>query len=140
MATAYFLAQQQQHPSQQLAAAHMPLPPTHLAAAAAPHVASAARPRRTARLVTPNPAPRQFRGVKSMRELAEPPSVAAFRARFEAGRSFDLDDDLEFCPSLLTDDDVGVLMSLWHACRLTTTDPNALLVWLRAVVSRQRVA
>jgi hypothetical protein len=49
---------------------------------------------------------RQFRGVKSMRELAEAPAVSAFRARFEAGRSFDLDDDLEFCPGLLTEDDV----------------------------------
>lgn len=41
-----------------------------------------------------------------MRELAEAPAVSAFRARFEAGRSFDLDDDLEFCPGLLTEDDV----------------------------------
>lgn len=49
---------------------------------------------------------RQFRGVKSMRELAEAPTVTAFRLRFEAGRSFDLDDDLEFCPNLLTEDDV----------------------------------
>lgn len=55
-------------------------------------------------------AQRQFRGVKSMRELAEAPAVTAFRARFEAGRSFDLDDDLEFCPNLLTEDDV-------RACR-----------------------
>ena len=50
---------------------------------------------------------RQFRGVKSMRELAEAPAISAFRARFEAGRSFDLDDDLEFCPGLLTEDDVS---------------------------------
>ena len=43
-----------------------------------------------------------------MKELAEsPPVVSAFRARFEAGRSFDLDDDLEFCPGLLTEDDVS---------------------------------
>lgn len=41
-----------------------------------------------------------------MKELAESPSITAFRARFEAGRSFDLDDDLEFCPGLLTEDDV----------------------------------
>ena len=45
-----------------------------------------------------------------MKELAESeaPAVTAFRARFEAGRSFDLDDDLEFCPGLLTDDDVSI--------------------------------
>jgi hypothetical protein len=38
--------------------------------------------------------------------VPENPSLAAFRARFEAGRSFDLDDDLEFCPNLLTFDEV----------------------------------
>lgn len=41
-----------------------------------------------------------------MKELTDPTIVNAFRVRFEAGRSFDLDDDLEFCPGLLTDDDV----------------------------------
>ncbi len=41
-----------------------------------------------------------------MKELTEAASVNAFRARFEAGRSFDLDDDMEFCPDLLTEDDV----------------------------------
>lgn len=38
--------------------------------------------------------------------LSEAPALTAFRARFEAGRSFDLDDDLEFCPNLLTWDEV----------------------------------
>jgi hypothetical protein len=33
-------------------------------------------------------------------------SVINFRQRFEAGRSFDLDDDLEFCPNLLTEVDM----------------------------------
>ena len=42
-----------------------------------------------------------------MKELTEAPAVSVFRARFEAGRSFDLDDDLEFCPGLLTEDDVS---------------------------------
>lgn len=41
-----------------------------------------------------------------MKELTDPIIVNAFRVRFEAGRSFDLDDDMEFCPGLLTDDDV----------------------------------
>lgn len=63
------------------------------------------RSRRAPKMQAQN-AQRQFRGVKSMRELAEAPAVTAFRARFEAGRSFDLDDDLEFCPNLLTDEDV----------------------------------
>ena len=43
-----------------------------------------------------------------MKELTESPPISAFRLRFEAGRSFDLDDDLEFCPGLLTEDDVCV--------------------------------
>ena len=41
-----------------------------------------------------------------MRELAESPPVSTFRAKFEAGRSFDLEDDWEFCPDLMTEDDV----------------------------------
>lgn len=42
-----------------------------------------------------------------MKELTESPPTSAFRLRFEAGRSFDLDDDMEFCPGLLTEDDVS---------------------------------
>lgn len=47
-----------------------------------------------------------------MRDLVEAPAITAFRARFEAGRSFDLDDDLEFCPNLLTEDDLQSIHSL----------------------------
>ncbi|KAJ5106747.1 hypothetical protein N7456_003422 [Penicillium angulare] len=68
------------------------------------------RSRRAPKMAAQN-AQRQFRGVKSMRELAEAPAVTAFRARFEAGRSFDLDDDLEFCPNLLTDEDLHSIHS-----------------------------
>ncbi|KAI4124300.1 MAG: hypothetical protein LQ338_004875 [Usnochroma carphineum] len=46
-----------------------------------------------------------------MKELTESPPISAFRARFEAGRSFDLDDDLEFCPGLLTEDDLQSIHS-----------------------------
>jgi hypothetical protein len=42
-----------------------------------------------------------------MKELTETPSLSAFRMKFEAGRSFDIEDDLEFCPSLLTETDVS---------------------------------
>lgn len=42
-----------------------------------------------------------------MKELADTPQVSAFRTKFEACKGFDLDDDLEFCPGLLTDDDVS---------------------------------
>lgn len=65
------------------------------------------RSRRAPRLAAQN-SHRQFRATKVVKEIviAEPPSVLAYRARFEAGRSFDLDDDLEFCPNLLTFDEV----------------------------------
>ena len=68
---------------------------------------------------------RQFRGVKSMRELAEAPSISAFRARFEAGRSFDLDDDLEFCPSLLTEDDFHSINSASDQSSLSSSSPSS---------------
>ena len=66
------------------------------------------RSRRAPRLSASHNTHRQFRGVRSMKELTESPPISAFRARFEAGRSFDLDDDLEFCPGLLTEDDVSL--------------------------------
>jgi hypothetical protein len=46
---------------------------------------------------------KQFRSVRKDEEAAV---VINFRQRFEAGRSFDLDDDLEFCPNLLTESDM----------------------------------
>ncbi|KAK2759168.1 hypothetical protein FQN54_003268 [Arachnomyces sp. PD_36] len=106
--------QQHQHQAQQHHQQH-PMPPSHMAAAPSHNH----RSRRTPKAQSQN-SHRQFRGVKSMRELAEAPAVTAFRARFEAGRSFDLDDDLEFCPGLLTEDDVG--------SSLLSTSPNTLLL------------
>jgi hypothetical protein len=41
-----------------------------------------------------------------MKDLTETASLNAFRMKFEAVRSFDLEDDLEFCPSLLTETDL----------------------------------
>lgn len=46
---------------------------------------------------------KQFRGPRKEEEAAV---VTTFRQRFEAGRSFDIDDDLEFCPNLLTENDM----------------------------------
>ncbi|KAI9757945.1 MAG: hypothetical protein M1815_005579 [Lichina confinis] len=69
------------------------------------------RSRRGPRLGSTQPTHKPFRGVRSMKELHEAASIAAFRTRFEAGRSFDLDDDLEFCPALLTEDDFHYMSS-----------------------------
>jgi hypothetical protein len=67
------------------------------------------RSRRAPRLSASQNSHRQYRSKQAPKDIStiEPPSVTAFRARFEAGRSFDLDDDLEFCPHLLTFDDVN---------------------------------
>lgn len=92
----------QHHQQQQLHA-----PPTHLNTASSTH--HGGRSRRGPRVAGQN-APRQFRGLRSMRE-PEAPTTTAFRLRFEAGRSFDLDDDLEFCPNLLTEDDLHSIHS-----------------------------
>jgi hypothetical protein len=45
---------------------------------------------------------KQLRNLRKEEELA---ALNHFRMRFEAQRSFDLDDDLEFCPNLLTESD-----------------------------------
>jgi hypothetical protein len=65
------------------------------------------RNRRAPRLSVSQNAQRQFRGVRSMKELNEAQAVATFRSKFETSRSFDLEDDMEFCPGLLTDSDVS---------------------------------
>lgn len=45
---------------------------------------------------------KQFRSVRKEEEAA---ALTSFRQRFESQRSFDLDDDMEFCPNLLTESD-----------------------------------
>lgn len=65
------------------------------------------RNRRAPRLSVSQNAQRQFRGVRSMKELNEAQAVATFRSKFETSRSFDLEDDMEFCPNLLTESDVS---------------------------------
>lgn len=107
--SAFFFSNHQQHPQQLNQQHHLPPPTSHIAPAAI-HAHHGSRSRRAPRLAM-HQSQRQFRGVKSMRELAEAPAVTAFRARFEAGRSFDIDDDLEFCPGLLTEDDLQSIHS-----------------------------
>ncbi|KAL8924592.1 MAG: hypothetical protein Q9172_002626 [Xanthocarpia lactea] len=60
-----------------------------------------------------------------MKELTESPPISAFRARFEAGRSFDLDDDLEFCPGLLTEDDLQSIHSSSSDGSLSSGSPQS---------------
>ncbi|KAL2039888.1 hypothetical protein N7G274_007291 [Stereocaulon virgatum] len=83
------------------------------------------RSRRAPRLSNSQNSHRQFRGVRSMKELTESPPNSAFRMRFEAGRSFDLDDDLEFCPSLLTEDDLISIHSSSSDGSLSSGSPQS---------------
>lgn len=66
------------------------------------------RNRRAPRLSVSQNSHKQFRGVRSMKELNESAALNAFRSKFEVSRSFDLEDDMEFCPGLLTESDVSV--------------------------------
>jgi hypothetical protein len=66
---------------------------------------------------------KQFRSVRKDEEAAV---VTSFRQRFEAGRSFDLDDDLEFCPNLLSDSDlVSIHSSSSDRSSLSSGSPEA---------------
>jgi hypothetical protein len=84
--------------------------PTPASASAVSHNHHGGRNRRGPRLsVSQNSQHKQFRGVRSMKELSESQSVSSFRSKYELGRSFDLEDDLEFCPGLVTESDVSTL-------------------------------
>lgn len=63
-----------------------------------------------------------FRNVRKEEEAA---SVISFRQRFEAGRSFDLDDDLEFCPNLLTEADHISISSSSDRSSLSSGSPES---------------
>lgn len=76
--------------------------PTSANAQAASSSHHSGRGRRAPRLQ--NAAHKQFQRPRKDQEDA--PIVTSFRQRFEAGRSFDLDDDIEFCPNLLTESDM----------------------------------
>lgn len=54
----------------------------------------------------PSQASNKQQHFRTSRKEEEPIVVTSFRQRYEACRSFDLDDDLEFCPNLLTEVDV----------------------------------
>jgi len=66
---------------------------------------------------------KQYRSVRKEEEAA---TVTNFRLRFEAQRSFELDDDLEFCPNLLTEVDmVSIHSSSSDRSSLTSGSPEA---------------
>lgn len=113
--SAYYYGQQQQHHHH----------PSSASSHSSSHNHHGGRSRRAPRLSNSQNSHRQFRGVRSMKELTETPANSAFRMRFEAGRSFDLDDDLEFCPSLLTEDDLISIHSSSSDGSLSSGSPQS---------------
>ncbi|KAI1636779.1 hypothetical protein F4809DRAFT_366165 [Biscogniauxia mediterranea] len=101
---------------------HQPTAP----APTVPHNHHGGRNRRAPRLSVSQNSHKQFRGVRSMKELSESVSVSAFRSQFEASRSFDLEDDMEFCPKLLTESDiVSISSGSSDRSSLSSNSPNA---------------
>ncbi|ETN45188.1 uncharacterized protein HMPREF1541_10065 [Cyphellophora europaea CBS 101466] len=111
--SAFFYSGHQQHHHPQ-AMHHNPQPHNHHG-----------RSRRAPRL--PASHNRHYRQQKPQKEVvvSENPNLTAFRARFEAGRSFDLDDDLEFCPNLLTFDEKQSVSSGSDRSSLSSGSPES---------------
>lgn len=92
--------------------------PAPATAAAVQHAHHGGRNRRHPRLSVSQNAQKQFRGVRSMKELTETAhNLSDYRTKFEATRSFELEDDFDFIPNLLTDSDVSFLRS--RCCKPT---------------------
>ncbi|KIW21192.1 hypothetical protein PV08_01772 [Exophiala spinifera] len=85
------------------------------------------RSRRAPRISSAQNNQRQYRAPKAVKEVVinEAPTLAAYRQRFEAGRSFDLDDDLEFCPNLLSYDERQSVTSGSDRSSLSSGSPDS---------------
>lgn len=83
------------------------------------------RNRRAPRLSMSQNPNRQYRTVRSLKELSDSTALLTFRTRFEATRSFDLEDDMEFCPGLLTDSDLVSIHSASERSSLASTSPES---------------
>lgn len=85
------------------------------------------RSRRAPRISSAQNSQRQYRVPKMAKEavLTEAPTLTAYRQRFEAGRSFDLDDDLEFCPNLLSYDERQSVTSGSDRSSLSSGSPGS---------------
>jgi len=60
-----------------------------------------------------------------MKDLNDAASMTVFRSKFEAVRSFDLEDDMEFCPNLLTDNDMVSISSASERSSLASNSPDS---------------
>jgi hypothetical protein len=100
----------------------------HPTAATAPPVSNGhhgGRNRRAPRLSVSQNSQKHYKAMKNFKELAESASLLAFRSRFETSRSFDLEDDMEFCPNLLTETDLVSIHSGSERSSLASSSPEA---------------
>lgn len=98
------------------------------------------RSRRAPRLSMSQNPNRQFRTVRSLKELSDSTALMNFRTRFEATRSFDLEDDLEFCPGLLTDSDVSEYSGSMSSRSSSPTNWHPQLVSIHSASERSSLA
>ena len=87
------------------------------------------RSRRAPRLPSvQNSQRQQFRQMKLPKEpVPENPTIIAAREKYEFGRSFDLEDDFEFCPGLLTDEEVCAVSPIPLSTRSCHHSPSSSL-------------
>ncbi|KAK4204802.1 hypothetical protein QBC40DRAFT_84335 [Triangularia verruculosa] len=97
---------------------------TPATASAVSHTHHGGRNRRAPRLSVSQHPQKQFRGVRSMKELTESVNLSSFRSRFEACRSFDLEDDMEFCPGLLSESEQSAMSSSSERSSLASNSPQ----------------
>ncbi|KZZ94924.1 hypothetical protein AAL_05035 [Moelleriella libera RCEF 2490] len=103
---------------------HFHTQPAHTAPVSHSHGGHRSR-RGATRLSVSQNAQRQYRGSRGVKDLNESAAISAFRNKFEAGRSFDLEDDLEFCPNLLTESDLVSISSASERSSLASNSPES---------------
>ncbi|KFA61622.1 hypothetical protein S40285_06213 [Stachybotrys chlorohalonatus IBT 40285] len=89
------------------------------------HGQAGGRNRRAPRLSVSQNSQRQMRGGRTLKELTETAQLSAFRNKFESVRSFDLEDDMEFCPNLLSDSDMMSISSASERSSLASGSPQS---------------
>ncbi|XEV01934.1 hypothetical protein FSHL1_007221 [Fusarium sambucinum] len=91
------------------------------------HNHHAGRNRRAPRLSMSQQVQRQFRSGPRNMNLKDPEAAAitSFRTKFETSRSFDLEDDMEFCPGLLTENDYVSISSASERSSLASNSPDS---------------
>ncbi|KYK58431.1 hypothetical protein DCS_05446 [Drechmeria coniospora] len=104
---------------------HYNAQPAHPTSMSHSHHHAGGRNRRAPRLSVSQNAHRQLRSARGMRDMNETAALSAFRLKFEACRSFDLEDDLEFCPNLLTETDLVSISSASERSSLASNSPES---------------